>query len=457
VTGLLPALAGAQVDRLLLMLLALASAGVFVVIVRRRPVVLAVAYLAVLGLVPIWTGLSVRIFLQPQLLIGLLVLAVVLPQARRLGVRLTLADLLVGLFVLACVAPLAAGGASITSVVTAVQYFAAYLVGRLLPGLVGPDRLLLVTTGVFAIVALLAVGEQLTGTNVFQSFPGSAGLHAQWANIQIRGGTARAEGAFGHSIALGASLAMSIPLALAAPLRPWIRVAAVVLTMAAVVVTFSRIALITAGVGILCAIVASRELPARLRVMLAVAGTMVALAAAPLVSRVFLAAGDEATNSAAYRGDLVSLIGDIDVLGFSSAFSRAPNGAVSFEAFNSIDSALILHGLIYGWASLAVALVLLAVALVAVLLRRAAAPTMAVVAQIPALFAVALITQYATVFWFVAGFAVYAQTARTATRPETRQVDAPAGLPRTGEHASDQGGPRVSLDERTLSVRGLEG
>jgi hypothetical protein len=422
VTGLLPALPGAQVDRMLLLLLALALAGLLVVIVRRRPVVLAAAYLAVLGLVPIWTGVSVRIFLQPQVLIGLLVLAVVLPQARRLGVRLTLADLLVGLFVLACLAPMATGGATVTSVVTAgLQYLAAYLVGRLLPGLLGPDRLLVVATAVFAVVAVLAVGEFLTGTNVFQSLPGAEGLHAQWANIQIRGGTARAEGAFGHSIALGASLAMSIPLVLAAPLRPWIRVAAVVLTMVAVVVTFSRIALITAGLGILVAIVASTEVPARLRVMLAVAGTSVALAAASFVSRVFLAAGDEATNSAAYRGDLVSLVGDIDVLGFSSAFSRSANGEVSFQAFNSIDSALILHGLIYGWASLAVALVLLAGAVVAVILRRAAAPTIAVAAQIPALLVVALITQYATMFWFVAGFAVYAQAARAATRPATGQ------------------------------------
>jgi hypothetical protein len=191
--------------------------------------------------------------------------------------------------------------------------------------------------------------------------------------------------------------------------------------------------------------------------MIAAAGTAVALAAAPLLSQVFLAAGDEAANSAAYRGNLVSLVGDIGVLGFSSAFSRAPDGEVSFGAFNSIDSALILHGLTYGWASLAVALVLLAVAVVAVLLRRAAAPTIAVAAQIPALVAVALITQYATMFWFVAGFAVYAQAARTATRPESRAGAGHGDLPRTGERASDQGRPRVSLDERPLSVRGPEG
>jgi hypothetical protein len=456
-SGLLPALAGTQVDRLLLILLALALAGMGVVVVRRRPIMLAAAYLAVLGFVPIWTGVSIHIFLQPQIVIGLLVVAVTLPQARRLGVRLTVADLLVGLFVLACLTPLATGGATLTSAVTAgVQYLAAYLVGRLLPGLVGSDRLLLVVTVVFAVVAFLAVGEHLTGTNVFQSFPGSAGLRAQWATIQIRGGTPRAEGAFGHSIALGASLAMSIPLVLAAPLRPWIRVAVVVLTMTAVVVTFSRIALITAGVGILCSIVASTELPGRLRAMLVVAGTSVALAAAPLLSHVFLAAGDEATNSAAYRGNLVSLVGDIDLLGFSSAFSRSASGEVSFGAFKSIDSALILHGLTYGWASLAVALVLLAAAGGAVLLRRAAAPTIAVAAQIPALAAVALITQYATMFWFVAGFAVYAQAARTATRPRAAHDPAAASpqLVSAARTSADSG--LASTSGRSAS-EGLEG
>jgi hypothetical protein len=190
--------------------------------------------------------------------------------------------------------------------------------------------------------------------------------------------------------------------------------------------------------------------------MLVVAGTSVALAAAPLVSSVFLAAGAEATNSAAYRGSLVSLVGDIDALGFSSAFSRSPTGEVSFGAFRSIDSALILHGLTYGWASLAVALVLLAMAAGAVLLRRAAAPTIAVGAQIPALVAVALITQYATMLWFVAGFAVYAQAARSAARPGAGHDPAAASPELGSEPRTSADGGLASTSGRTVSG-GLEG
>jgi hypothetical protein len=47
-----------------------------------------------------------------------------------------------------------------------------------------------------------------------------------------------------------------------------------------------------------------------------------------------------------------------------------------------------------------------------VVTRRASAPAIALVAQIPALATVALITQYSTMVWFVAGLAVHAATGR---------------------------------------------
>ena len=51
-------------------------------------------------------------------------------------------------------------------------------------------------------------------------------------------------------------------------------------------------------------------------------------------------------------------------------------------------------------------------ALVLVLARQATAPTIAVVAQIPAFVTVALITQYAVMVWFMIGLALSAQAAR---------------------------------------------
>jgi hypothetical protein len=452
--GALPSLAGQQVDRALVGLLALALAALFVLVARRWPLVLATGYLVVMGLVPIWTGLSVKVFVQPQVAMGMLVVAVAIPQLRRLGARLSPVDLVVGVFFLACLAPVAVGGSSVSYLFLAgVQYPGAYLVGRILPVLVGQGRLLVVVTAVFALVAVLALVEHLTGTNLFRSFPGSSAVHGQWEGIQLRGGVARAEGAFGHSIALGASLAMSLPMVLAAPVRVLVRVGAAVLILSAVVVTFSRIGLITACIGVVLSIIASSELPRRLRILLAAAGTGVAVVAVPLLSEVFLAAGDEATNSAAYRGHLVSLIGDIGVLGASSVFDRGPDGSVSFGAFGSIDSALILQGLWFGWASVAVAVALLAAAAVAVVLRRAGAPTIAMAAQIPALATVALITQYATMLWFVAGFAVCAQAARKM--PAQALLSPVAGLPPTGDRAPGLAGSGLaSVNGRSASVSG---
>lgn len=436
-SGLLPAVSGPTADRLLLAVLALAVAGVLLVLGRRRPVLLAVGYLGVMNFVPIWGGVTVGVYLQPQVLAGLVVLAIAVPGIRRAGGRLTGIDVLVALLVVACLAPLAVGGATLSSVVVAaVQYLGAYLVGRLLPSRVGWDRLLRVVLVVFSLLAITTLAENVTGTNLFQSFPGSPGLHALWDQIQTRGGVARAEGAFGHSIALGASLALALPLVLAAPVRAWVRVTAATVMLGAVVVTYSRIGLVTAVLGVALSVLVARELSVRLRVLLVAAGGAVLAVAWPLLSRVFLAAGDEATNSAAYRADLLALVGEIDVLGFSSAFTRGPDGSVRFDSFGSIDSALILHGLTYGWLSLVLVLVLLAGAVMAVVLRRATAPTIALAAQVPALATVALITQYATMVWFVAGLAVWAQAARSATSP-TPLPDVPSPLPTRDEQGSD--------------------
>jgi len=457
VTSALPVMAGAEVDRVLLGLLALASAALLLLVARRWPIVLAVLYLAVMGLVPIWTGVSIVVFIQPQVAVALLVLAVALPQVRRLGTRLTAVDLGVALFVLACLLPLLVGRTSLSYLFLAgVQYLGAYLVGRLLPLLVGEGRLLVVVTAVFAVVAALALVEYATGTNLFQSFPGSASVHGNWEAIQLRGGVARAEGAFGHSIALGASLALALPLVLAAPLPVALRAAAALLLLAAVVVTFSRISLVTACLGALLSLLMARELPGRLRALLVAGGAAVAAVAVPLVDQVLVAAGDEAADSAAYRGDLVSLIGSIGPLGTSTAFGRAADGSVSFGAFGSIDSALILHGLWFGWASLAVGLVLLAAAAGTVLVRRASAPTIAVVAQLPALATVALITQYASMFWFVAGLAVCAQTMRSRTaRDDATTVG--GAVTRAGERPVEDHMTGIRSGQEPLSARAAEG
>jgi hypothetical protein len=77
--------------------------------------------------------------------------------------------------------------------------------------------------------------------------------------------------------------------------------------------------------------------------------------------------------------------------------------------------------------TLGLVLVLLILAVGWCLLGRASAPTIAIVAQLPALSTVALITQYHVFFWFTLGLAVGAEAARLSTSmpqvPESQPHD----------------------------------
>lgn len=412
--GTLLDLTAASADRYALALLVGGLGLLGALLLRRRPTWAVGCYLLVLCFVPVWAGVQVKAYLEPQTLAALVVLAVVLTSGGRLGGRVTAVDGVVAAFFLVSLVPVVTGGATVSTVFTiAVQWLGAYLVGRLICHRVGYAWLLRCIAVVFTVVAVLAVVEYLTGENFFLDIPGAAAQFAEWGTLQGRGDVLRAEGAFGHSIALGAALAMAVPLTLAADLRPVLRVSMVTVMLAGVAVTFSRIGLITAALGILLSLVVLREeMSARLRIALAGVATLAAAFLLPVVRQAFAAAGDEAADSAAYRGDLLSLAGEMRVLGLSGSFNRSPTGRATFGEFRSIDSALMLQGLTYGWLSLVLALVLLAVGAVAVLGGRASGPGIAVVAQIPALATVALITQYSAMIWFVAGLAVYA-----ATRP----------------------------------------
>ena len=137
---------------------------------------------------------------------------------------------------------------------------------------------------------------------------------------------------------------------------------------------------------------------------------VVAVAAAlPLLEQVFTTAGSEATNSAAYRGGLLTTVDSMNWFGVASSYQRTPAGDVYFDGFKSIDSALIFAGLNLGLAAMVVGVLALAGGILVVLTRRATPATIAVVAQIPALTSVALITQYASFFWFTVGMAATSQ------------------------------------------------
>ena len=102
--------------------------------------------------------------------------------------------------------------------------------------------------------------------------------------------------------------------------------------------------------------------------------------------------------------------------GLSSNYAVTTTRSVSIGTFGSIDNAILLFGLIYGWIPMVIVVSVLLAAVVTVLTRRATPATAAVVAQLPALVSVAFITQYAAVAWFSFGLAVSAQLAARRRR-----------------------------------------
>jgi hypothetical protein len=396
-------------------------------LMARTPRLALAGWLAAICFLPAWVGVSLKVSLESHVIASVgLVASLLLVLVHRRGLvpgRLTWGDALFAVFAVTSLVPIVSGRVSFSEVfVVAVQWTAAFLAGRLvgyrvpLPWIYGAVAI------AFTVVAGLALVEFAAGWNPFLDIPGDSSLRGIWGLVEVRGGRARTEGAFGHSIALGASLALAVPITLAAPFRTALRLAMVVLMLAATVVTFSRIGLVTAVIGAVLALVFLRsELPRRLRVAATAGLVVVGVGFASLVASVFSAAGSEAANSADYRLELLSLVPDLQPFGWAStAYEIAghrvlANVPTADGLLQTIDNALLLVGLSYGWVPLAVVLLALVVAVGTLFSGRATAPTIALVAQIPAFATVALITQYSTLTWFIAGLAVFTQS--LVTRP----------------------------------------
>jgi len=384
---------------------------------RTKPRFGTVAWLLAIAFVPVWTGLTLKLYFEPAMLVGIVLVIFATRSWNEL--RFGLADLLVLAFMVSCLVPVITGGATRSTVFTVLMsWLVPYIIGRVVVRSVGIAWLYGLVAVVFAIVSAGLLVEFASGWDPFSGFPiRNASLYQTWADLQLRGGVTRSEGAFGHSIAAGSAAAMAVPMALASKFRPWIRVCLVLLIAGGVVVTISRVSILGSVLGIALTVLFLRDLLPKVRIGVFVTGAILAAASLPFVLRTLASAGDEASASADYRGSLIDLLPSIAPLGFSSVAHRTPDGTLFFGSFRSIDSQLILTGLQYGWFALILGVIGLAAAVVTVLTRRASAATISVVAQIPALATVALITQYADFFWFVVGLAVLSQRQMVTPEP----------------------------------------
>lgn len=397
--------------------LAAALFAAAVLLTRRHPRGALVAWLVIVAAVPVWWGVSIVYYFQPASLAGIVVVAGL--ALRRPG-RLGLGDILAAFFLLACLAPLVVGGATATTIfVVLAEWTVGFLIGRLLPASIPFDWICSAIAVVFTLVGLWAIMEYALHWHAFVGSGPASSLRATWDSIQGRGGQERSEGAFGHSIAMGTSIALALPFVLGSRFRTSIRFMMTAVMLIGVVFTFSRVSLVGSVIALLATVFFVKDdRVAKMRTpVLALLGG-VAVAVVPLLLTVFAEAGTEASESGEYRSHLGDLIPQIDPLGFSSAASVSPSGVLRFGGFRSIDNALLLTGLTYGAVALAIALVFLVAGAIQMVSRRGSVAVVAVLAQVPALFSVALLTQYSMFFWFVVGLAV-ATSVRVL--PDTRR------------------------------------
>jgi hypothetical protein len=354
--------------------------------------------------IPTWAGVNVHFYISPTLAVGALVVVCLL--SRGLG-RLAFFDLAMALLIGMVTLALVVSVISLASYVAVVgSWLVPYLTGRLIGTHVEAQWVrTVIAVGIIG-VAVLAIAEYATGRNIFiETFHSGTGF-STWGTLQIRGGRIRVEGAFGHSIALGATLAECVPIVWPSRLHAWVKLAGIGLIAFAASLTFSRIGMVsTAFAFLLSLMLLGRYVSPRIRRW--AVGLLVAamIAAAPTVRSVFSAAGQEATASALYRGSLTSLLPSMSVFGQSAEYFKTTSGAGGFGSFDSIDSAVILIGLSFGPVVLGFLLVWAVVAAVGAF-RRRSPELVSVVSIFPALTSVAFITQFTDFFWFVVGLAV---------------------------------------------------
>lgn len=367
-----------------------------------HPKFAVVLWLISVCFLPFWLGVDNPFYLPASSLAGFVVLGgAYLRNPWRIG-RVDIAVLLFCALCLVCgVVGLSRPG-DVTNVVT--QWLLSFIIGRLLVQRAGLSFTYRAIAYVFTAAAVCSIVEFFFDWNPYYSWVVDNTQYLAWGHEQDRGGIVRAEWAFGHSIALGCSLAMSIPIALACNFKPVVRAGLIALLLGGTVVSFSRSGMISAVFALLLSLLffSGKE---KTRGKLAVVLTLGIMAwfAIPKVLAVFVEEGRRATISADYRLTLIDLIPSMNPLGLAKGYTEPSRGEFYFQGFKSIDSTFVLLGVSFGYLVALLALAAVAWLTWQVIRRTSSAPAISILAVVPALFTVALITQFGSIFWFFLG------------------------------------------------------
>ena len=388
----------------LLLLLAVSAFGAAWYFARSSPRLVVAGWAAVCFFAPIWVGVQAGVYWSALTGVTLVALAAWATTT----FTFSYVDVLVVGFVVLVLAAFFVGGSTWGHVlIVLIGWLVPYLWGRFVRSRVEADWLYSCIAVAATGAAVLGIVEFATGYNPFVGIMPGNGAWLVWHELQPRAGFVRAEGAFGHSIAFAGALAMSSIFVVVTRWPTWVRLACLTVVVTAVGLSFSRIGMITLTITLVLALfLLGRWIARSMRLGTAVLLIIAAAVALPLLGDVFTEAGEEAGGSAEYRSDLITLIREMRPLGITTSWTVLPSGETYYGSFQSIDSELMLTGLRFGVLPLLVLIVAIVACVLSLIRGRATPAAVAVAAQVPAFAAVALITQYGYLVWFLAGLAV---------------------------------------------------
>lgn len=382
----------------------IAAVAIVVFVLRLLPRTAFVVWACVLFFVPLWVGVNVGFYWAAITLLTALMIIV-----NWSVVPLRAADAWVVAFVIVIVGLYGFGTVDLASLVAALlEWVIPYLWGRVVLARIGAEWVTSTIAVVATVAAVLGIVEFFTSFNPFVLIPGSGVVYDTWSPLQERGGVLRVEGAFGHSIALGAALAMSSAFVVATKWRLIPKIGGVVILAVATVLTFSRAGQLTLVLTLVLSTFLIVGVSRKFRISVVVAGVIGTAIAIPIIDSVFGAAGEEAGGSADYRTDLLVLLQQVQLFGNPGDWHSLVSGDYYLGYFaRSVDNALVLTLLRYGYVPTLLIMAALVCAAIMTVRRSTRSPaSIAVVGQLPSLVVVALITQYSMFLWFCVGLAI---------------------------------------------------
>lgn len=415
---------------LLLGALAIASLSLpmWMNLARHHASLLFTVVLLIACFVPYWRGPSFGQIFVPILTLTMTIAALALVLIGG-NVRWRWPDSLMLLFCVAVLcASVAPGGSLASSLSLLTQWLVPYVFGRFIAQRLSFDSAARIITILAIIVGSWAVIELLTNIHPFAGDGGTI-----WSSIQYRAGLPRSEGAMGTSIVLGNALAMTIPFVLLSPHGPWTRLIALSLVLAGSLSTFSRNALVAIVLAFVLTFLLARFRQERRRSRPVVFGAIcaaLALAILPFLSNLGSTASTELNNSTLYRSGYVALLPGVQLVGPSADRLQTATGTSGYVArgyagglVTSIDNAPLYIALEFGWiAALSLTLLLLGLGFLG--LRRATTnpALITLVALLPTVFTLAMVTQFPAFYWLLAGAGVTTWAQHSVGQVDTRSA-----------------------------------